>query len=55
MKQYVFENNFLEKLSLKDASKLSKERHNATRNPFIIYQFYDLLQTTINELGLAKM
>ena len=43
-----------ENLSLKDATKLSKERHNATRNPFIIYRFYDMPQKTVNELGLEN-
>ena len=41
-----------EGLSLKDATKLSKERHNATRNPFIIYRFYDLLGKVVEDLLL---
>ena len=42
-----------QRLSLKDATKLSKERHNATRNPYIIYKFYDMLENLIEKLGIA--
>ena len=43
-----------EHLSLKEATKLSKERHNATRNPFIVYRFYDLLEEVVEKLGIAN-
>ena len=39
-------------LSLKNATKLSKARNNATKNPFIIDHWYDLLDETIDKLGL---
>ena len=41
-------------LSIKDATKLSVARHTATRNPFVIYHFYDLLEKTIKNLKLEK-
>ena len=40
-------------LSLKNATKLSKARSNATKNPFIINHWYDLLEETIDKLGLG--
>ena len=40
-------------LSLKEATKLSITRHNATQNPYIIYHFYGLLEKTIDELGIV--
>ena len=43
-----------EHLSLKEATKLSKERHNPTRNPFIVYRFYDLLEEVVEKLGIAN-
>ena len=39
-----------EKLSLKEATKLSRERHNATHNPYIVYTFYDLLEEMVQKL-----
>ena len=41
------------KLSLKEATKLSVCRYNATKNPFIIYNYFDIVEETINKLGLA--
>ena len=40
---------FLEKnnLSLKDDTKLNVARYNATKNPFIIYHYYDILEESI--------
>ena len=43
-----------EKLSLKEATKLSRERHNATRNPYIVCKFYDLLGEMVQKLGVAN-
>ena len=42
------------KLSLKEATKLSRERHNATPNPYIVYKFYDLLEEMVQKLGVAN-
>ena len=39
-------------LSLKDATKLCVARRNATNNPFVIMHFYDILEETIEKLGL---
>jgi len=39
-------------LSAKQATTLSRARYNATKNPFIIYNFYDLIERTISQLGL---
>ena len=39
-------------LSLKNTTKLSKAHSNATKNPFIICHWYDLLEETIDKLGL---
>ena len=41
-------------LSLKHAAKLSKARRNATKNPFIIKHWYDLLEKTISNLQLEN-
>ena len=41
-------------LSLKEATKLSRAWYNATKNPFIIYDYFDLLEKTIHELGLQN-
>ena len=41
-------------LSIKDATKLSVCRYNATRNPFIIYHWYDLVIETIQEMKLEN-
>ena len=38
-------------LSLKNATKLSKARYNATKNPFVIFHWFDLLEETIRKLG----
>ena len=47
-------NNFMKKqnLSLKNATKLSKARYNATKNPFVIFDWFDLLEETIRKLGI---
>lgn len=36
-------------LSLKEATKLSIARYNSTKNPFIIYHLYDILENTIKD------
>ena len=41
-------------LSLKEATKLCVDRYNATKNPFIVYHFYDILEQTINDLGIEN-
>ena len=41
-------------LSLKEATKLSPTRYNATKNPFIIYNYFDLFEKTIHELDLQN-
>ena len=41
-------------LSLKEATKLCVARYNATKNPFIVYHFYDILEQTINDLGIQN-
>ena len=41
-------------LSLKEATKLCVARYNATKNPFIVYHFYDILEQTINDLGIEN-
>ena len=48
--------SFMDKnsLSLKEATKLSRARYNATKNPFIIYNYFDLLEKTIHELRLQN-
>ena len=47
---------FVEKnnLSLKDATKLCVARYNATKNSFIIYHYYDILEERIQKLGLQN-
>nr|CAH7744755.1 unnamed protein product [Callosobruchus chinensis] len=40
------------RLSLKKPENLETVRRNATKDPFIIYDFYDLLETEIEKLGL---
>nr|CAI5847916.1 unnamed protein product [Callosobruchus analis] len=40
------------RLSLKTPENLETVRRNATKDPFIIYDFYDLLETEIEKLGL---
>ena len=47
--------NFLKrnKLSLKQATKLSIVRHNATRNPFIVYHFYEIVAKTLDDLQIG--
>lgn len=40
------------KLSAKQAATLSNARYAATKNPFIIYHFHDLLEKTVEELGV---
>ena len=42
------------KLSAKQATTLSNARYAATKNPFIIYHFYDMLEKTIKSLGLEE-
>ena len=41
-------------LSLQHATKLCKARRNATKNPFIINHWYDLLEKTISNLQLEN-
>ena len=41
-------------LSLKEATKLSRPRYNATKNPFVVYHYFDLLEKTISNLGLEN-
>ena len=41
-------------LSLKQATKLSVPIYNATKNPFIIYHYYDILEETIERLNLRN-
>lgn len=41
-------------LSAKQATTLSTARYNATKNPFVIYHYYDLLGETIKKLGLEE-
>ena len=41
-----------QKMSLKEATKLCTARLNATKNPFIVYHWFDLLEKTIEELGI---
>ena len=36
-------------LTLKKASLLLQSRHSATKNPFIIYKFYDILESILKE------
>ena len=39
-----------QKLSLKNATKLSKPRQNATKNPFIINHWFDILEKTVKKI-----
>ena len=39
-------------LSLKEATKLSSCRYNATKNPFIVNHYFDILEKTIKDLGI---
>ena len=41
-------------LSLKNATKLSKPCQNATKNPFIINHWFDILEESIENLGLKE-
>ena len=41
-----------QKFSLKEATKLSTARYNATKNPFIVNHYYNILEKTIQNLGL---
>ena len=50
LKLFMKRNN----LSLKEATKLCVARYNATKNPFIVYHFYDILEQTINDLGIEN-
>ena len=50
MNSFIKRNN----LSLKQAMKLSVPRYNATKNPFIIYHYYDILEETIERLNLRN-
>ena len=47
---------FLEKnsLSLKNATKLNVAMYNATKNSFIMYHYYDILEESIQKLGLQN-
>ena len=41
-------------LSLKEATKLCAPRYNATKNPFIVYHYYDSLESIIRDLKLEN-
>ena len=41
-------------LSAKKATTLSTSRYNATKNPFIIKHFYNLLEKSVRDLGLHE-
>ena len=41
-------------LSLKEATKLSVARYNATKNPFVINHFYDMLENVVKKLGIEN-
>ena len=41
-------------LLLKDTTKLSVARYSATKNPFIIYHFYDILENTMKDLAIEN-
>ena len=41
-------------LSLKEATKLSRARYNATKNPFVVNHFYDLVEEKTKELNLEN-
>ena len=41
-------------LSAKKGTTLSTSRYNATKNPFIIIHFYDLLEKSVSDLGLQE-
>jgi len=49
-------NSFMRRhnLSLKEATKLCRARYNATKNPFIINNFYDMLEQIVKDLGLEN-
>lgn len=49
-------NNFMRrhKLSLKKAGLMQIARKNVTSDPFVIYEFYSLLERTVNQLGIAN-
>ena len=42
------------KLSLKEATKLCMARYSATKNPFIVYHFCDILEQAIKDLGIEN-
>ena len=48
--------NFIRKnkLSLKEATKLCTARHNATKNPFIVNHWFDILEKTVDDLGIRE-
>ena len=50
LEKFISDNN----LSAKQAITLSTARYNATKNPFIIYHFYELLQETVAKLGIQN-
>ena len=39
-------------LSLKEATKLSSARYNATKNPFVIFHYFDILEKAIEKLKI---
>ena len=47
-------NAFMKKqhLSFKNATKLCKARYNATKNPFIVNHWFDILEETVKKLGI---
>ena len=48
MTSYLKRNN----LSLKEATKLSSARYNATKNPFVIFHYFDILEEAIEKLKI---
>lgn len=41
-------------LSSKQATTLSTARYNATKNPFLIYGYYDLIADTVKNMGIEN-
>lgn len=48
LEKFIQKNN----LSSKQATTLSTARYNATKNPFVIHHFYDLLKDTMKKLKI---
>ena len=43
------------KLFLKEATKLSSARYNATKNPFVICHYFDILEEAIEKLKIKEL